>query len=175
VQRTAGNQAATFAAPSWPAAGAARTPAPSRATGVPVQRSSSSIRTAPGRLPLAVPAANVPQSLLNPPAPVAVPNWGAPGTSVTFPAGGGPTVQTSRAQGGAATTSTPTPTVQRDGGTSTASASPGAAAPASGKDAARSERELDELARALFGRIRTRLRSDLLQDREAAGFTFDSI
>jgi len=41
--------------------------------------------------------------------------------------------------------------------------------------AGHSERELDDLARQLFGRIRTRLRADLLQDREAAGFTFDNV
>ena len=39
----------------------------------------------------------------------------------------------------------------------------------------RSETELEELAQALFRRIRTRLRSDLLHDREAKGLTFDHV
>jgi hypothetical protein len=37
------------------------------------------------------------------------------------------------------------------------------------------ERELDELAGALFGRFRTRLRSELIHDREARGLTFDRV
>lgn len=40
--------------------------------------------------------------------------------------------------------------------------------------AERSEGELDELARSLFGRIRGHLRSELLHEREARGLTFDS-
>lgn len=39
----------------------------------------------------------------------------------------------------------------------------------------RSDRDLDELAQALFGRIRGRLRSELILDREAKGLTFDNI
>ena len=37
-----------------------------------------------------------------------------------------------------------------------------------------SDAELDELARALFGRIRTQLRADVIHDREARGLTFDA-
>jgi len=37
-----------------------------------------------------------------------------------------------------------------------------------------SETELDELARALFGRLRTRLRNEVIYEREAKGLTFDS-
>jgi hypothetical protein len=47
----------------------------------------------------------------------------------------------------------------------------GPAGPTSGH----SERDLDELAQALFGRIRGRLRSDLIYDREAKGLTFDNV
>jgi len=70
------------------------------------------------------------------------------------------------------------PTVQREGGTTSSTtattSSASAARPAAAKEG-QSERELDELARQLFGRIRTRLRADLLHDREAAGFTFDNV
>ena len=60
---------------------------------------------------------------------------------------------------------TATPVVQRVDG----------AAPAapSGEDG-RSETELDELARALFGRIRTHLRAEVIHEREAKGLTFDA-
>lgn len=49
--------------------------------------------------------------------------------------------------------------------------------PPAGTDqsAPRSERDLDELAQALFGRIRGRIRSELIHDREAKGLTFDSV
>jgi hypothetical protein len=40
--------------------------------------------------------------------------------------------------------------------------------------AGKSDRELDELARSLFGRIRGQLRSELINEREAKGLTFDS-
>jgi hypothetical protein len=39
----------------------------------------------------------------------------------------------------------------------------------------RSDRDLDELARALFGRIRGQLRSELIHDREAKGLIFDNL
>lgn len=38
-----------------------------------------------------------------------------------------------------------------------------------------SETDLEELAQALFSRIRTRLRSELIHDREAKGLTFDNV
>jgi hypothetical protein len=38
----------------------------------------------------------------------------------------------------------------------------------------RSDRELDELARDLFGRIRTQLRAEVIHEREAKGLTFDA-
>jgi hypothetical protein len=41
-------------------------------------------------------------------------------------------------------------------------------------DAGHSETELDELARALFGRIRGHLRSEVIHEREARGLTFDA-
>ena len=49
------------------------------------------------------------------------------------------------------------------------------AAPARGGSGLPSERDLDELAQALFGRIRGRLRNDLIYDREAKGLTFDNV
>jgi hypothetical protein len=80
-----------------------------------------------------------------------------------------PTVQASTA--GAAPGMTPiasitaTPVVQRVDGA--------AQAPAT-TDTQRSDRELDELARALFGRIRTHLRAEVIHEREAKGLTFDA-
>ena len=38
----------------------------------------------------------------------------------------------------------------------------------------RSDRELDELAKALFGRIRTQLQSEVIHEREAKGLPFDA-
>ena len=66
------------------------------------------------------------------------------------------------------------PTVQRlDPPGSSAPAKP--AGEASGGAARPSEKELEELAQALFSRIRTRLRADLIHDREAKGLTFDNV
>jgi hypothetical protein len=59
---------------------------------------------------------------------------------------------------------TATPIVQRVDG----------AAPAAPSEEGRSETELDELARALFGRIRTHLRAEVIHEREAKGLTFDA-
>ena len=48
-------------------------------------------------------------------------------------------------------------------------------APASGAaDAAPTEKELDQLAQQLFGRLRTRLRAEVIQEREARGLGFDA-
>jgi hypothetical protein len=60
---------------------------------------------------------------------------------------------------------TATPVVQRVEGT---------APEVGGKGEGRSEAELDELARDLFGRIRTHLRSEVIHEREAKGLTFDA-
>ncbi len=58
-----------------------------------------------------------------------------------------------------------------------AEAVPSGAGPdrASNAAAPTSERDLDELAQALFGRIRGRIRSELIHDREARGLTFDNV
>jgi hypothetical protein len=139
-----------------------------------LQRSARS--STPARLPLAVqPTPAAPGAS----APGATPDWSAPGTTVVFPQRSitsDPVVQTSRAPGAPSPSS---PSVQRDpatAATSTAAASStGAAAGATAAKAVPSERDLDELAKQLFGRIRTRLRADLLHDREASGFTFDNV
>ncbi|HUG30925.1 MAG TPA: hypothetical protein VMQ65_10485 [Candidatus Limnocylindria bacterium] len=88
---------------------------------------------------------------------------------------GGPVVQTSPAGSPApaapavAASSFGSPAVvQREEGSAPA-------APAPGGSGIPSERDLDELAQALFGRIRGRLRSDLIYDREAKGLTFDNV
>jgi hypothetical protein len=57
---------------------------------------------------------------------------------------------------------------------SPAPAGPSAAAPAAlSASPANQERELDELARRLYGRIRSRLAAELLADRERAGMITD--
>jgi hypothetical protein len=61
---------------------------------------------------------------------------------------------------------TATPVVQRIDG------SPPAASDTKG-GAEHSDEELDELARSLFGRLRNRLRSEYIYEREAKGLTFD--
>jgi hypothetical protein len=77
-----------------------------------------------------------------------------------------PSVQTSVAPSGSTTLGglTATPIVQRVDG----------AAPAAPSEEGRSDSELDELARALFGRIRTHLRAEVIHEREAKGLTFDA-
>ncbi len=80
-------------------------------------------------------------------------------------ASGAPVVQASRATGASPLAVTATPVVQRvDGAAPSAPSAP----------AERSEAELDELARSLFGRIRNQLRTDVLHDREARGLPFDA-
>lgn len=169
----------TQATAAWPtAANRSAAGSPSRTSSA-VQRSARTSGLAP-RLPIAV----APTTAASHAAPASTrggaPDWSAPGTTVTFPAGlitGAPVVQTSRS--GTPTYPPPSPaspTLQREGGTTssatTTSATTTSATPAR---TGHSERELDDLARQLFGRIRTRLRADLLQDREAAGFTFDNV
>lgn len=82
--------------------------------------------------------------------------------------GAPPNVQTSASPPASASVLAPTVTqvVQRvDGAAPVPEAGPGRP----------SDRELDELARALFGRIRGQLRSELIHDREAKGLTFDNV
>ncbi len=175
VQRSA-FAAPTIAAPAGTASASVARNAAAPARPAPaVQRSSTHGSGPPPRLPLAVPptpAAPAPQATT----PSGMPNWGAPGTVVNFPQRtitSAPSVQTSRSGSPVTPASAhSSPTVQREGPTSPASSGGTAAAAAK---AGHSERELDDLAKQLFSRIRTRLRADLLQDREAAGFTFDNV
>jgi hypothetical protein len=68
----------------------------------------------------------------------------------------------------------PAPTEPAPGASSSPGASPGSpAAPAAAASPAERDRELDELARRLYGRIRTRLSAELLADRERAGLITD--
>jgi hypothetical protein len=70
------------------------------------------------------------------------------------------------------------PTVQReDPPQRPLSQSVGGSSAGSGTHGGRqhSERELEELAQALFSRIRGRLRNELIHDREAKGLTFDNV
>jgi hypothetical protein len=60
---------------------------------------------------------------------------------------------------------TATPVVQRIDG---AAPEPG------GASGGHSDTELDELARALFGRMRNHLRSEVIHEREAKGLSFDA-
>jgi hypothetical protein len=77
-----------------------------------------------------------------------------------------PSVQTSSASTGGTPTGgiTAFPVVQRVDG----------AAPAVASGEGHSDSELDELARELFGRIRSHLRAEVIHEREARGLTFDA-
>ena len=76
-------------------------------------------------------------------------------------------VQTTRPGPSAVPDISVTPVIQRiDGSAPTPQAGRG--------EGARSDRELDELAQALFGRLRTRLRTEVIQEREARGLGFDA-
>ena len=80
--------------------------------------------------------------------------------------GAPPVVQTCRAAAGSrSATFTATPIVQRE-------EAPAPTAPPPWRG--RSDRELDELAKALFGRIRTQLKSEVIHEREAKGLGFDA-
>jgi hypothetical protein len=59
-----------------------------------------------------------------------------------------------------------TPVIQRIDGS--------APAPQPAAGGTRSDKELDELAQALFGRLRTRLRTEVIHEREARGLGFDA-
>jgi hypothetical protein len=76
-----------------------------------------------------------------------------------------PTVQTSAAPATALPTFTATPVIQRVEGT---------APPAQKGDTGHTERELDELAKQLFGRLRGQLRAEVITEREARGLGFDA-
>jgi hypothetical protein len=81
-------------------------------------------------------------------------------------------VQTSTPQSSASSgttsqlpTFTATPVVQRVEGS----------APSGGDEkSGHSDTELDELAKAIFGRIRNHLRAEVIHEREAKGLTFDA-
>jgi hypothetical protein len=61
-------------------------------------------------------------------------------------------------------------TTTMDGQAGPSAAGTGASTGASG---AQSEADLDQLATAIFGRIRRQLRSEVINEREARGLTFD--
>ena len=143
-------------APEWSSGGFPAAPAPAQ------ERPSAPSRTAPltlARSAVAAPAQ--PQA----PAPASTPvvarivadpaSPGTPPVVQTLPAGGGIPVATFTA----------TPIVQRE-----EAAAPTPPQPSNG----RSDRELDELAKALFGRIRTQLKSEVIHEREAKGLGFDA-
>jgi hypothetical protein len=138
-------------------------------------------RSAPAAVAAApsIQRATAPLALVRPIAPVAAPAPVAAAASaapaptvariVADPAspGAAPTVQTSPAAGSIPVgTFTATPIVQREEG-----ASPAQAAEQSGTP---SDRELDELAKQLFGRLRTQLKSEVIHEREAKGLGFDA-
>ena len=182
--------------PGWSASSAAAAAAaPARAPGstagrAPIQRVAAPAAR-PSPAPLTLPHASVQRTASS----GAAAAESAPPT-ISFPArslGGGAVVQTSPAPAPAAFTgphlgAPAGATVQREGSTvaisaptpvppaGQASSAGPAGPPSSGSGSgSHSERDLDELAQALFGRIRGRLRSDLIYDREAKGLTFDNV
>ncbi len=154
-----------FPAPGVDLQGGGR-PGPRRAPSVPspAPGAASAARTT-SPLSLARSAAPAAPS---PTAPAEVPNAPVVARIVADPStpGAPPTVQTSPSGSGipvATITATP---VQR------AAEEPQGQEPE--PDGARSDKELDELARDLFGRIRTQLRTEVIHEREAKGLTFDA-
>jgi hypothetical protein len=129
-------------------------------------------RRTPGVIPSAPPG---PLALARPhPAPSSAPTTQAPGayaSRITADTGTSPVVQASTASSGSNRSGaaglpsfSATPVVQRVEGT----------APETPDTPGHTETELDELAKALFGRIRTHLRTEVIQEREAKGLTFDA-
>jgi hypothetical protein len=105
-----------------------------------------------------------------PPAPAPAPVAQAPVASrieaaTPVPASPSPTVQTSAAPGAGLPSLTVTPVVQRVEGT---------APPVQGGQSGHTDRELDELAKQLFGRFRGQLRAEVITEREARGLGFDA-
>jgi hypothetical protein len=105
--------------------------------------------------------------------PLARLGWNAPPVEVA-----GPVIQTFTGQGipagpAPAAAAMPEPTVQREGEGVAAAAAPAQSGGGSAGPAAASDKELDDLARKLYGRIRVHLRSDLLVERERAGMLID--
>jgi hypothetical protein len=142
-----GTPARTAVASTPPRSAGARGPAPARAQEPPLTLARAVV-AAPPPAPAPAPAP-VNRIVADAPAPA-------------------PAVQASRPAGGAPPAIAATPIVQRVDG---------AAPPADGDQRggqAHSETELDELARALFGRIRTHLRTEVIHEREAKGLTFDA-
>jgi hypothetical protein len=130
----------------------------------PIARPAAGAAPDPAGQPVARPAVShasplvpgLPQSIVRAPMdPVTVQTSPAAGatapTRVAGPAPGGPTVQRADAQPDLA---------QR---------------PGTGSSPAHSDTDLEELAQALYGRIRGRLRGELIHDREARGLSFDNV
>lgn len=182
---------------SWPSAGASPSPSAmtsagpessptvSRAAASPVATwaaLSGPTRTATG-LPAATPAATPVVARAVQRAPLALarvptaPVQAAPVTN-SIVAGGGLSsdivVQQSRASSAPPPAAQPhlsaQPVIQRIDG-----ASPPVPPPSSNGSDGPSERDLEQLAQALFSRIRGRIRTELIHDREARGLSFDNV
>lgn len=144
----------------------------------PVQRTPPSRPGSPARTVASV--ASAPLTLARLHGPAHATETGAATPAPAGPVGGcvtadppAPTVQAtpaSTASASAGTTSqlpafTATPVVQRV---------EGAAPPGGDEKTGHSDTELDELAKAIFGRIRNHLRTEVIHEREAKGLTFDA-
>jgi hypothetical protein len=150
------------ATPSRPAVSpSARRGAPG---GTPLQRSAQ-------RGPTVRSSGAAPLTLARSHAPAQAAADAAAGTRITADAPA-PAVQTSSAGASASTagtstqlpTFTATPVVQRVEGS----------APEAPETSGHTDTELDELAKAIFGRIRNHLRAEVIHEREAKGLTFDA-
>jgi Meckel syndrome type 1 protein len=148
----------SLAASAGPLRAAGSTPAPA-----PVTRTATA-SPAP-TLQLARPPAAAPAPVVVVPAPAAPPA-GRIEAPVVSPSAPAPTVQTSPAAGASGLPAfTATPVVQRE---------PGTAPPVQGGQTGHTDRELDELAKQLFGRVRGQLRAEMISEREARGLSFDA-
>ena len=100
-----------------------------------------------------------------------------PGLGGGASSGGGASLQrivAAPAAAAATAAPVPQPVLQREAAPASPAPSP-VAQPESTTSQRPSERELEDLAQALFSRIRGRLRSELIHDREAKGLTFDNV
>ena len=166
---------------TFPPPGTARIPLiPSSALAdagpMPVQRSAAASPSRAG----SPAAAHAPLALARPAAAVAAPAYvegnvpgpsirrAVPGSITAGPEPGRPDLAVLVGSSSALPEFTVKPVVQRE------PAQAAAPAPADGGDAGASDKELDQLAQQLFGRLRTRLRAEVIQEREARGLGFDA-
>ncbi|HYO43135.1 MAG TPA: hypothetical protein VES19_08060 [Candidatus Limnocylindrales bacterium] len=159
-------------------------PVPGRAPAMPASAATPVQRSAPGAGPALPGFAAAPASSAERPPPMTLHHAAGPTVTYASPGSAAPAPILQRIVADPAS-STAAPVVQASGpaGGSTLpgiTATPvvqrvdGAAPPAGDASGGHTDTELDELARAIFGRIRGHLRSEVIHEREAKGLSFDA-